>query len=178
MKQPDEFKKACKNIKLLLFDCDGVLTDGRIVLGNDGIELKFFATLDGMGIKIWHMAGFACGWITGRASSALTKRAHELKFEELHQNIASKNETINEILTRRGLKPEEVAYIGDDINDLPVGTKVGLFFAPANLHPSIKPYADYVLTKEGGQGAIREVVDIILANKGLLDDLVKSFADR
>ncbi len=178
MKQADAFKNACKNIKLLLFDCDGVLTDGRIVLGNDGIELKFFATLDGMGLKIWHMAGLACGCITGRASGALTKRAQELKFEELHQNIASKNETLREILDRRGLKPEEVAYIGDDINDLPVGTKVGLFFVPANHHPSIRPYADYILSKEGGQGAIREVVDIILNNKGLLDDLVRSFADR
>lgn len=178
MKQADAFKNACKNIKLLLFDCDGVLTDGKIVLGNDGIELKFFATLDGMGIKIWHTAGFACGCITGRASGALTKRAQELKFEELHQNIADKNETLSEILKRRNLKPEEIAYIGDDINDLPVGTKVGLFFAPANHHPSIRPYADYILSRRGGQGAIREVVDIILENKGLLEDLVKSFANR
>ena len=178
MKQADAFKDACKKIKLLLFDCDGVLTDGRIVLGNDEIELKFFSTFDGMGIKIWHTAGFMVGCITGRASGALTKRAHELKFDELHQNIVSKNESLKEILEKRRLKPEEVAYVGDDINDLPVGTKVGLFFAPANHHPAIRPYVDYILSARGGHGAIREVVDIILNSKGLLEDLVKSYANR
>lgn len=178
MKKADAFKDACKNIKLLLFDCDGVLTDGRIVLGNDGIELKFFSTFDGMGLKIWHMAGLAAGCITGRASGALTKRAQELKFDELHQNIADKNEALYSIMKQRGLKPEEVAYIGDDINDLPVGTKVGLFFVPANHHEVIRPYADYILSRKGGFGAVREAIDIILTHKGLLEDLVKSFADR
>ncbi len=178
MKKNSAFKDACKKIKLLLFDCDGVLTDGRIVLGNDGIELKFFSTLDGMGLKIWHIAGLAAGCITGRASGALTKRAQELKFDELHQNIADKNEALDEILKRRGLSLEEVAYIGDDINDLPVGTKVGLFFVPANHHEVIRPYADYILSREGGYGAIREVVDIILTHKGLLEDIVYSFANR
>ncbi len=178
MKKAEAFIEACKNIKMLLFDCDGVLTDGRIVLGNDGIELKFFSTTDGMGIKLWHISGHMAGCITGRASGALSKRAEELKFEELHQNIASKNETLKKIMENRSLKPEEIAYVGDDVNDLPVGTKVGLFFVPANHHPSIRPYADYVLTSEGGHGAIREVVDIILTNKGLMKDLVKSFADR
>lgn len=178
MKNANAFKNACKNIKLLLFDCDGVLTDGRIILGNDGIELKFFGTTDGMGLKIWHMAGFAAGCITGRASGALTKRAQELKFEELHQNIANKNETLKEIVTRRGITLDEIAYIGDDINDLPVGTKVGLFFAPANLHPAIKPYVDYILASEGGHGAVREAIDIILSNKGLLEGLIDSFANR
>lgn len=178
MKQANTFKEVCKNIKLLLFDCDGVLTDGRIVLGNDGIELKFFSTFDGMGIKLWHTAGFPCGCITGRASGALTKRSQELKFDELHQNIANKNETLEEILKRRSIKAEEVAYVGDDINDLPVGTKAGLFFVPANHHPAVRPYADYVLTNSGGQGAIREVVDLILTHKGLMEELVESFANR
>lgn len=171
-KQIKNFSDCCKKIKLLLLDCDGVLTDGRIVLGNDGIELKFFGTTDGMGIKLWHDAGFLVGCITGRESGALSKRAQELKFDELYQNIAKKAPAYEEVLKKRGLKPEEVAYIGDDVNDLPIGTKVGLFFVPANHHPYIKPFADYVLQSYGGHGAIREAIDIMLSNKGVLDEVI------
>ena len=167
-----DFAESCKKIKLLLFDCDGVLTDGRIVLGNDGIELKFFNTVDGMGIKLWHDAGLLAGCITGRESGALTKRAQELKFDELYQNIAKKYSALEDVMKKRGLKAEEIAYIGDDVNDLPVGTKVGLFFVPANHNAYIKPFADYVLETEGGYGAIREVVDIILSNKGVLNEVI------
>ncbi|GAB4271124.1 MAG: HAD-IIIA family hydrolase [Candidatus Rifleibacteriota bacterium] len=176
-KSPEAFKNACKNIKMLLFDCDGVLTDGRIILGSDGMELKCFSTTDGMGVKIWKAAGFLAGSITGRCSEALTKRAQELKFDELHQGIDRKGETLAKIMEERNLKAEEIAYIGDDINDLPVGAKAGLFFVPANHHPVIRPYADYILDAKGGHGAIREVVDIILTHKGLLHDLVANFLE-
>ena len=174
-KKPEAFKNACKKIKLLLFDCDGVLTDGRIILGSDGMELKCFSTTDGMGIKLWKTAGFLAGSITGRSSDALSKRAGELKFDELHQGIARKGGILTDIIQRRGIQPEEIAYIGDDINDLPVGSRVGLFFVPANHHPVIRPYADYVLDSRGGHGVIREVVDIILTHKGLMEDLVEDF---
>ncbi len=176
-KSPQAFKIACQNIKLLLFDCDGVLTDGRIVLGSNGSEMKFFSTVDGLGLKLWHQAGMLAGSITGRASEALEKRASELKFDELHQNIAAKGATLEEIMKRRNLSAEEIAYIGDDINDLPVGTRVGLFFAPANHHPSIRPYVDYVLDANGGHGVIREVVDIVLGHKGLMEDLIRSYIE-
>lgn len=175
LKTPEGFKNACLKIKMLLFDCDGVLTDGRIVLGNNGTELKFFSTTDGMGLKLWREAGFLAGSITGRSSEALEKRAGELKFAELHQGIVRKGDVLAEILKRRDLQPEEVAYIGDDINDLPVGTRVGLFFAPANHHPAIRPFTDYVLDAEGGHGVIREVVDIILGHKGLMENLIKAY---
>ena len=177
LKSPQAFKEACKKIKMLLFDCDGVLTDGRIVLGSNGSEMKFFSTVDGLGIKLWHDAGLMAGSITGRSSEALEKRASELKFEELHQGIALKGKVLAEILERRNLKPEEVAYIGDDINDLPVGTRVGLFFAPANHHPSIRPYTDYILDADGGHGVIREVVDIILGHKGMMEDLIRKYIE-
>jgi len=177
LKSPQAFKEACKKIKMLLFDCDGVLTDGRIVLGSNGSEMKFFSTVDGLGIKLWHDAGLMAGSITGRSSEALEKRATELKFEELHQGIALKGKVLAEILERRNLKAEEVAYIGDDVNDLPVGTRVGLFFAPANHHPSIRPYTDYVLDAEGGHGVIREVVDIILGHKGLMENLIRKYIE-
>ncbi len=174
-KSPQAFKEACCKIKILLFDCDGVLTDGRIILGSNGMELKCFSTVDGMGLKIWRTAGFLSGSITGRSSDALSRRAEELKFDELHQGIARKGEVFDEILKRRGLVPEEVAYIGDDINDLPAGSRAGLFFVPANHHISVRQYADYILTSAGGHGVIRETVDIILGHKGLLENLIADF---
>jgi len=177
LKSPQAFKNACKKIKLLLFDCDGVLTDGRIVLGSNGTEMKFFSTVDGLGLKMWHQAGLLAGSITGRASEALTKRASELKFDELHQNIPLKGLVLAEIMKRRNLSADEIAYIGDDVNDLPVGTRVGLFFAPANHHPSIRPYTDYVLDAKGGHGVIREVVDIILGHQGKMEDLIRSYIE-
>lgn len=169
------FKEACQKIKMLLFDCDGVLTDGRIILGSQNIEIKCFSSSDGIGFKLWKAAGFLGGSITGRFSEALAIRAAELKFDELHQGIARKGEVLDEIMQRRQLQPEEIAYIGDDINDLPVGTRVGLFFAPANHHPVIRPYADYILESKGGDGVIREVVDIILEHKGLMEGLIADF---
>ena len=172
---PKNFETACKKIKILLFDCDGVLTDGRIILGSNKTEYKCFSTVDGMGLKIWKKAGFICGSITGRSSEALEKRAKELSFDELHQGIARKGKVLKEILKRRSLTMEEVAYIGDDINDLPIGANVGLFFVPANHHESVKPYADYILNANGGHGVIREAVDILLSNKGLLKNLIEDF---
>ena len=175
MANPKWFKNACKKIKLLLFDCDGVLTDGRVILGSNGFELKNFSTTDGMGAKLWHDAGLACGVVTGRKSEAVSKRAEELHFEEVHQGIAAKGKTLDEILKRRNLKPEEVAYIGDDINDLPLGMRVGLFFAPSDHHKAIRPYVHFILETKGGEGVIREVVDIILTNKGLLEEVLFAY---
>jgi 3-deoxy-D-manno-octulosonate 8-phosphate phosphatase (KDO 8-P phosphatase) len=176
-KTPEAFKQACQQIELLLFDCDGVLTDGRIILGSNGFEAKCFSTTDGMALKIWKTAGFKAGAITGRSSDALSKRAEELKFDELHQGIARKGEILKQILAERQLEPEQVAYIGDDINDLPVGARVGLFFVPANHHPSIRPYADFILDAAGGHGVIREAVDIILGHKNMLEKLIAGFLD-
>jgi 3-deoxy-D-manno-octulosonate 8-phosphate phosphatase (KDO 8-P phosphatase) len=167
-----DFEAKCKKIKLLLFDCDGVLTDGRIILGSSSIELKFFSAMDGMGIKLWRDAGYLAGCITGRYSEALERRAKELKFDELHQSIGNKGAVLDEVIKRHGLTLEQVAYVGDDVNDLPVGTRVGLFFVPANHHSFIRPYADYCLTASGGHGAVREVVDLILEQQGRLGEVV------
>jgi len=175
LKNPAGFADACRKIKMLLFDCDGVLTDGRIVLGGNGTELKFFSTCDGIGLSMWKKAGMLCGSISGRNSEALAQRARELKFDELHMGSMSKGETLNEIMIKHSLAAEEIAYIGDDLNDLPVGIRVGLFFAPANHSLSIRPYTDYVLNTHGGHGAVREAIDLILSHKGILEKLVQSF---
>lgn len=169
------FQRACSRIKLLLFDCDGVLTDGRIILGNGKDEFKFFSTKDGMGVTLWRKAGNLCGAVTGRSSEALSRRAAELKFDELHQGIDGKSVTIEEIIARRGLKIEEVAYIGDDFNDLPAKRRTGLFFAPADAHPVVKLHADYVLVSKGGKGAVREAVDLMLTHQGRLEALVDEY---
>lgn len=172
---PTSFKNACKKIKLLLFDCDGVLTDGRIALGNNQSEMKFFSATDGMGIMLWNHAGLMAGAITGRKSEALKKRAAELKFAELHQGISDKKSVYCKILEKRNLKPEQTAYIGDDLNDLKVGMSCGIFFVPANHNRSIRPYADFVLEKNGGHGAVREAIDIILEKKDILDEIIGDF---
>lgn len=177
LKSPAGFNEACRKITTLLFDCDGVMTDGHVVLGDNNLELKFFSAADGIGLNLWKKTGKICGVITGRCSEALTRRARELRFDEVHQGIMTKGEVLADIMKRRNLKAEEIAYIGDDLNDLPVGTRVGLFFAPSNHHASIRPYADYVLTAHGGHGAVREVVDIILSRQGLLDDLIQGFVN-
>lgn len=170
-----DFQRACARIRLLLFDCDGVLTDGRIVLGTDADEFKFFSTKDGMGITLWRKAGHACGAVTGRSSDALSRRARELGFEELHQGTGAKGEVIERILAGRGLAPEDVAYIGDDFNDLPAKRRTGLFFAPADAHPIVKQHADYLLATPGGMGAIREAIDLMLTHQGRLEALVDEY---
>jgi len=177
-KAHDAFINSCRNIKMLLFDCDGVMTDGHVVLGNNGLELKFFSATDGIGLKMWNKSGLLSGCITGRASEGLERRAAELKFDELHQGVSRKGDVLQEIIKKRSLTPEEVAYIGDDLNDLPIGTRVGLFFVPANHHPSIRPFADYVLSTKGGHGAVREAVDLILAHKGLTEALIRGFINQ
>ena len=168
------FKEACTKVKMLLFDCDGVLTDGRIVLGSNGSELKFFSTKDGMGISLWRKAGFLCGCITGRSSDALQKRAQELGFEELHQGVSDKRAVLEEIMVRRGLQRQEIAFIGDDLNDLCLLHQVGVFFVPLDGHSEAVWRADWVLTKNGGEGAVREAIDLLLNSKNLMEKIITS----
>ncbi|MFZ2956868.1 MAG: HAD hydrolase family protein [Candidatus Ozemobacteraceae bacterium] len=171
----ETLRTAAARVRLLLFDCDGVFTDGRIIHGTRGFEAKAFHTHDGMGIALWQRAGLACGCITGRISEALSTRAQELRFEELHQGVSDKRVVFEEILARRGLKSEETAYIGDDVNDLPLLDAVGIFFAPADANVSVVRHAHWVLKAKGGHGAIREVVDLLLSGAGLLDGIVAQY---
>ncbi|PKL48040.1 MAG: 3-deoxy-D-manno-octulosonate 8-phosphate phosphatase [Candidatus Riflebacteria bacterium HGW-Riflebacteria-2] len=177
-KAHNAFNLSCRKIKMLLFDCDGVMTDGHVVLGNDGLELKFFSAADGIGLKMWNKSGLLAGCITGRASQGLERRAAELKFDELHQKVTRKGDVLAEIIKKHGLTLEEVAYIGDDLNDLSVGTRVGLFFVPANHHPAVRPFADYVLSTRGGHGAVREAIDLMLDRKGLIEGLIEGFINQ
>lgn len=171
----DSFTEACQTITFLLFDCDGVMTDGRIILGNNDLELKFFSTRDGMGINLWKRAGFSCGAVTGRSSSALKRRAEELHFDELHQGVSDKKSVLKEIMAKRNLSSSQIAYIGDDLNDLCLLTQVGLFFAPGDSCNAVKSRADHVLTVNGGRGAVRETIEIILDRKGVLETTIETY---
>ena len=157
-----KLQKKAEKIKLLLTDVDGVLTDGRIVLGNHGEEFKFFHVQDGMGLQLAREAGISVAIITGRESELVRRRAEELEIEEVHQNIEDKVRVFTDLLAQEGLEAEEAAYIGDDINDLPILERVGLALTVANGVDKVKKEADYVTDRAGGQGAVREAVELIL----------------
>lgn len=155
-------KERLKNIKLLLLDVDGVLTDGRIIYSNDGQETKAFDVKDGHGLKMLQRAGIQVGIITGRQSQVVVKRAEELGIEILYQGCRDKLAPYHEILENTGLTAEQVAYVGDDVVDLPVLTVVGFAATVADAVEDVKPHVHYVTKKSGGRGAVREICDLIM----------------
>lgn len=170
-------REKAKKIKMILFDVDGVMTDGGIILGNQGIELKKFHVQDGMGFTLAKKAGLMLGILTGRYSDLVTKRATELNADEIYQGVFNKLTAYKDILTKHGLSDEEVAYVGDDILDIPVLRRVGLKFAVANAAEEVKDMADYVTHKKGGEGAVREVIDLILELKDIRKEVVDYFSN-
>lgn len=154
-----------KNIKLLIMDCDGVLTDGRLYFGTSGEELKVFHVRDGQGLVDWHNAGFKSGIISGRDSLIVELRAKQLGIEYLLQGRNEKVSALNELILAAGVLREEVAYIGDDTPDRDVFPFVGLAVAVADAHEAVRAAAHLVTTAEGGRGAVRELIDLILRSK-------------
>jgi len=159
-----------KKIRVLLMDVDGVLTDGRIWLlsRRDGTasEIKGFSAYDGAGLKLARAAGLRTGIITGRDSSAVTQRARECEIEFVYQHRATKLGALEEILQATGVGESEVAYVGDDLPDLPVLLRVGLAAAVANAVPEVKRAAHFVTSRSGGEGAVREVIEMIVKAQG------------
>lgn len=151
-------------IKLLLTDVDGVLTDGGIVYGIDSVEIKKFNVKDGFVCKALINDGIKLGIITGRKSEIVSKRAKELGFQYLYQGISDKLQVLNEILDGENLSLNQVAYIGDDLNDLEVLEAVGLSAAPADAFEYIKSKVKFKCIRNGGEGAFREFADYILKN--------------
>jgi YrbI family 3-deoxy-D-manno-octulosonate 8-phosphate phosphatase len=151
-------------IKLLLTDCDGVLTDGGVYYGEAGEELKQFNIRDGMAVeRLLNLAGVTTGIITGELSPSVIKRAEKLKITELHLGVKDKPAILNEILTRLNLIPEEVAYIGDDTNDLEIMKLAGFTACPADAIIFVKEIADVICEAKGGQGCFRELAEMIIA---------------
>jgi 3-deoxy-D-manno-octulosonate 8-phosphate phosphatase (KDO 8-P phosphatase) len=159
-----------KKIRVLLMDVDGVLTDGRIWLlsRRDGTasEIKGFSAYDGAGLKLARAAGLRTGIITGRESTAVTQRARECEIEFVYQHRATKVGALEEILQATGASASEVAYVGDDLPDLPVLQRVGLAVAVANAAPEVKRAAHFVTSRSGGEGAVREVIELIVKAQG------------
>ena len=161
-------QSKAKKIKLLLLDVDGVLTDGRILLDNQGNELKAFHVRDGHGIKMAQKAGIIVGIITGRISEVVNVRARELGIKEVHQGAHEKIAVYDSILGRYGFRDEEVAYMGDDIVDVDIFKRTGLAVTVDDADPSVKPHVDMITKTAGGRGAVREFINLILKHQGKL----------
>jgi 3-deoxy-D-manno-octulosonate 8-phosphate phosphatase (KDO 8-P phosphatase) len=170
-----EVQKRAARIKLLLMDCDGVLTDGRVWLFENGEEQKGFHTRDGLGIDLFHRAGLRSGIISGRTSTAVQKRAAGLGMSFVIQGCEDKRKAFAETLEQAGVEKLEVAYIGDDLNDIPLILQSGLGVAVADAAPETREHAHYVTTASGGFGAVREVIELILKSQGRWDDLIANY---
>jgi 3-deoxy-D-manno-octulosonate 8-phosphate phosphatase (KDO 8-P phosphatase) len=168
-------KNDLKEIKLLAMDVDGVLTDGGILIGPDGAEFKNFNILDGHGIRMWHRAGFKTALISGRQSGATKLRAEELEINFVYQPCSNKLDCFNDLLVQSQLEPKNIAYIGDDVMDIPLIQRAGFGIAVANAVGELKSLSHYVTSRAGGSGAVREVIEYILKNTGLWNELMQRY---
>ena len=164
-----------RNIKLLLMDCDGVLTDGRIWILENGQDQKAFHTQDGLGLELLHRAGLQSGIISGRESDAVARRAEGLGIKYVYLGRKNKIVAFEEILSQAGLTTEEVAFVGDDLNDLPLLIRSGLAIAVADANAEVIKRVQYVTTAKGGRGAVREVVELILKAQNLWNGAVEKY---
>jgi 3-deoxy-D-manno-octulosonate 8-phosphate phosphatase (KDO 8-P phosphatase) len=167
--------QLASRIRLVLFDVDGVLTDGRVVLHGDGSESKQFHIRDGI-VMVWaQRVGLKIGLLSARMSATTVERAAQLGITLVRQGVSSKLEAYDEILSALGLNDEEVAYMGDDIVDIGVLSRVGLSAAPADGVPEVRKRVHWVATSGGGAGAAREFLELILRSQGRWDGIVRSF---
>lgn len=167
-----------KEIKLLLLDVDGVLTDGSLIYSHEGQESKAFNTQDGFGLRILQDAGVEVGIITARSSEALQRRGQDLKISHLYQGASNKLEAYKEIAKKTGLKPFEIAYMGDDWLDMVLLKRVGLAVAPANAVLEVKEMVHYTTEQSGGHGAVRELCDLILESQGKYKTILQQYMNR
>ena len=170
-------EERASRIKLLLMDCDGVLTDGRIWLFENGEEQKGFHTRDGLGIELWHRAGLKSGIISGRKSNAVERRARGLGMSFVVRGVTEKVQAFTETVAQAGVTNEEVAFIGDDLNDIPLMIRSGFGIAVADAAVEVRERAHYVTKLNGGYGAVREVIELILKAQGRWDDLTLHYTE-
>ena len=175
-KIPAGVVSRAKKIQVLLMDVDGTMTDGSVALLSqpDGtaLEIKTFDAHDGQGLTLAHTAGLRTGCITGRESSALVRRAHEMKMEFIYQKQPLKMPALEEIMQKAGVTESAIAYIGDDLPDLPIMRRVGLAIAVGDAVAQVKQTAHYVAKAHAGKGAIREAVELILKSKGIWEEMI------
>jgi 3-deoxy-D-manno-octulosonate 8-phosphate phosphatase (KDO 8-P phosphatase) len=174
-----------RRVKVLLYDVDGVLTNGDITIippldgSADGhaTEIKSFSAHDGMGIGIARLAGLKIGFVTKRQSAVVAIRARDLRIDHVYQSQAHKMDAVNQILAAEHCTLDEIAYVGDDIIDLPVMRSVGFAIATANARAQVKAAAHYITPNPGGQGAGRDAIDFILNAAGILDQTIEQYLD-
>ncbi len=171
----DNIKEKIRRIKLLILDVDGVLTDGSINYIDDGREFKSFDVKDGHGIKLLMRSGIDVALITARQSNVVAVRAKDLGIADVFQGKKEKLGAFEEILAKKGLEAESVAYIGDDLIDLPVLGRVGFSASVCDAVSEVKERVDYVTERAGGRGAVRELTDIILKVQGLWDEVTARY---
>ena len=174
----ESLNKRAAKIKLLVLDVDGVLTDGKLYFGDGGQEMKAFSTLDGHGIKLLRSTGVEVGIITGRKSVLVEKRAADLSIRLLYQGREDKFTALTEMLVDFPCALNEVAYVGDDHPDLLVMTQIDLAIASANAHEDVLRYAHYKTSKPGGEGAVREVCDLIMRAQGTYDQILAKYVEK
>ncbi|WP_298435572.1 HAD family hydrolase [Geobacter sp.] len=162
-------------IRLLLLDVDGVLTDGRIIFDSNGVESKFFNVKDGHGIKMIQRAGIQVGIISGRESLVVTNRAAELGISLVYQRALDKLSPYLDILDKTGLDDVQVAFVGDDVIDIPVLRRVGFAAAPADAVADVFPHVHFTTRNRGGWGAVREICDLLLRGQGKWDEVTARY---
>ncbi len=169
------WKEKLEKVKLLILDVDGVLTDGRIIMDDNGREIKHFDVRDGHGIKLLQRYGIDVVFLTGRRSAVVEHRARDLGVEEVHQQIWDKVAAFEGILERRALTADQVAFMGDDVVDIPLQRRVGFSAAPASAEDVVRRSVDFVSGRPGGRGAVREVCELILRGRGFWDEIARRY---
>jgi len=177
MQLPEALCGKLSRIKLIAMDVDGTLTDGSMIFHN-GSQIKAFHAQDGLGIRLAMNFGIDVAWITGNVSDAVADRAKRLGIECVYQGARYKTQALSEIISNKKLDPAEIAYIGDDLNDLPAFNAVGVSIAVSDAAAEVKDAADIVTSRSGGRGAVREAIEIILKARGQWQEAVASFLDE
>jgi len=167
--------KEFKKIKLLILDCDGVLTDGKIIYNDHHLEIRNFSAKDGLGIKMLMFSGIEVAVISGKQSETLTKRCEDLDIKYVHQKVRNKLKVAENLLKNLNLDWENVAYMGDDWNDFPVIKKVNLSASPNDVMEDFKKTVNFVTTRKGGEGAVREFIEFILKKQGIYEKVLAEF---
>lgn len=172
---PPAILDKAKQIRLLILDVDGVLTDGRLFFDNNGVEYKSFHARDGLGIKLLQQTGVQVAVISGRSSPSVALRMKMLGISHVYQGYEDKRGAFADLCAATGILPEQTAYVGDDLIDLPVMAKVGLAIAVNDANFAVKANADWCTVLPGGLGAVREVCDLLMQAQGNFESLLESY---
>lgn len=167
--------ESAKKIKLVIFDIDGVMTDGGLIFGDDGQQYKRFDVKDGQGLRLLQKAGIQIGIISARKSKVVEQRMHELDIEHIYQGQQQKRQAYEALKTKLALGDDEVAFVGDDLPDLSIMLRAGLALTVSNAHTLIKQHADWVAPSKGGHGAVREICEFILRAQNKYEEIIEEY---